>query len=217
MPRKYTRKTDRGQIPIDVLKRIAVALRQSGKPRQSAREFNVSKTTMKRFVDQMSIDEDTAKKSGYRCVGLSVRKPEATSLARATVFNRHTVGKFFDQLGDLYDCYKFEMHDIYNLDETGCTTAQQPGVVVAPTGKKRIGSVTNAERGELVTVLYAVEASGAVVPPMFVFPRVDFRNNFIVGEPLGCIGSANKSAWMNDDLYVNFIKHFIHHVRSSKE
>ena len=109
------------------------------------------------------------------------------------------------------------MHNIYNLDETGCTTAQRPGGVVASTGKKRIGSVTSAERGELVTVLYAVGASGAVVPPMFVFPRVDFRNNFIVGGPLGCIGGVKKSGWMNEDLYVNFIKHFIHHVRSSKE
>ena len=109
--------------------------------------------------------------------GLSARKPEATSLARATAF---TVCKFFDQLGDLYDRYKFEMHDIYNIDETGCTTAKQPGVVVAPTGKKRIGSVTNAERGELVTVLYAVGASGVVVPSMFVFSRINFRNNFIV-------------------------------------
>ena len=83
--------------------------------------------------------------------------------------------------------------------------------------KKRIGSVTSAERGELVTVLYAVGASGVVMPPMFVFPRVNFRNNFIVGGPLGCIGGANKSGWMNEDLYVNFIKHIIHHVRSSKE
>ena len=61
MPRKYTRKINRGQTPIDVLKRAAGALRQSGKWRQSAREFNVSKTTVKRFVDQMSIDEDKAK------------------------------------------------------------------------------------------------------------------------------------------------------------
>ena len=52
MARKYTRKTNRGQTPIDVLKRAAGALRQSGKLRQSAREFNVSKTTLKRFVDQ---------------------------------------------------------------------------------------------------------------------------------------------------------------------
>ena len=37
MPRKYTKKTNRGQTPIDVQKRAAGALRQSGKLRQSAR------------------------------------------------------------------------------------------------------------------------------------------------------------------------------------
>ena len=50
--------------------------------------------------------------------GLSVQKTEATSIARATAFNRHTVGKFFDKLEDLYDGRKFQMHHIYNLDET---------------------------------------------------------------------------------------------------
>ena len=37
MPRKYTKNTNRGQTPIDVQKRAAGALRQSGKLRQSAR------------------------------------------------------------------------------------------------------------------------------------------------------------------------------------
>ena len=69
MPRKYIRKTNRGQTPIDVLKRAVGALRQSGKLRQSAREFNVSKITLKRFVDHMSIDEDTTKKAGCKLVG----------------------------------------------------------------------------------------------------------------------------------------------------
>ena len=69
MPRKYTRKTNRGQTPIDVLKRASGALQQSGKLQQSAREFNVSKTTLKRFVDQMSIDEETAKKVRLQACG----------------------------------------------------------------------------------------------------------------------------------------------------
>ena len=70
MPRKYTKKTNRGQTPIDFLKRATGALRQSCKLRQSAREFNVSKTTLKRFVNQMSIDEDIQqKKSGCKRVG----------------------------------------------------------------------------------------------------------------------------------------------------
>ena len=64
------------------------------------------------------------------------------------------------------------------------------GGVVAPTGKKRIGSVTSAECEELVTVLCTVGASGVVLPPMFVFSRDNFQNNFIVGGPLGCIGGS---------------------------
>ena len=129
----------------------------------SPTSFRIRKTKLYHDIGQLGkkriagIDWFLSFKFKY---GLSVQKPEATSLARATAFNRHTVGKFFDQLGDLYDRYKFEMHDIYNLDETGCTTAQQSGGVV--------------------TVLYAVGASGVVVPSMFVFSRVNFRNNFIV-------------------------------------
>ena len=69
MSRKYTRKTNRGQTPINVLKKAADTLLQSGNLQKSAQEFNVSKTTLKRFVDQMSIDEDSAKKSGYKRVG----------------------------------------------------------------------------------------------------------------------------------------------------
>ena len=37
------------------------------------------------------------------------------------------------------------------------------------------------------------------------FPGLIF-GIIIIGGPLGCIGGANKSGWMNEDLYVNFIK-----------
>jgi len=60
---------------------------------------------------------------------------------------------------DKYDCqlnkYKFEAHQIFNLDETGITTVQNPSKVVAQKGKKQIGAITSAERGTLVNMCLA--------------------------------------------------------------
>jgi hypothetical protein len=50
-----------------------------------------------------------------------------------------------------------------------------------------------------------------------IYFRVNFKNNFLVGGPLGCDGTANKSGWMNYASMDLWIKHFIKFVRPSKE
>ncbi|CAJ1059690.1 protein ALP1-like isoform X1 [Xyrichtys novacula] len=57
---------------------------------------------------------------------LSVRTPQATSLGRATAFNKTTVGEFFDNLAAVMDRHTFPPHMIYNVDETGVFTVQKP-------------------------------------------------------------------------------------------
>ena len=67
--------------------------------------------------------------------------------------------------------YQFRANDIYNADETEIRTVHSPGLVIDVAGKKQIGSLVSAEKGELVTLVCAVSAIGNSIPPMYVFPR----------------------------------------------
>ena len=77
-------------------------------------------------------------------------------------------------MGSVFDKYKFNNYDIYNIDETGVTTVHRPDRIVASKGTKQVGAITSAEKGTLVTVAIAVSASETMVPSMFVFPRAKF-------------------------------------------
>lgn len=150
---------------------------------------------------------------------LSLRCPEATSISRAVGFNKPQVDKFFqvlktatELLGTTYSPQK-----IWNVDETGVTTVHKPQKIVAQRGKKFVGKITSAERGQLATVICAFNAAGTYVPPFFIFPRMRMNELLMKNAPAGSTGQCSKSGWTDSGLFVKWLKHFQSSVKSSKE
>ena len=144
--------------------------------------FGVNRTDLRKTAYQLAAQNDLlhtfnkekymAGKSWYydflkRHPKLSLRHPEATSLARAQGFNRESFSSFFDLLESEFEKYDFDGMSIYNMYESGLTTVQKPMKVVS---KRQVGSITS-DRGSNTTVVCCVSAAGRYVPPMVIFKR----------------------------------------------
>lgn len=142
---------------------------------------------------------------------ISLRSPEPTSIQRMTNFNEYNVTSFFDNLRVALDRGKYGPESIWNVDETGVSTVQRPSKVVAGKGTKQVGSVVSQERGTLVTLCCAANAIGNMIPPFFVFPRVNVQQHWLIQAPpqSGMAGHPQASGWMTKENFVEFLKHFV--------
>ena len=134
---------------------------------------------------------------------LSLRMPDATSAARAQAFNEVSVSAFFDIFEKLQDEKKFTPDRIFNVDETEISTVpNKPSRIIAPKRKKRVGCLSSAERGQLVTAEICMSAAGEFVPPMFIFPRKRMKDELMNNALPGAIAVPHESGWMQSELFV---------------
>lgn len=115
---------------------------------------------------------------------LVLRQSAATSLARAIGFNKSQVDRFYKNLKELYEKYKFQPSRIYNVDETGISTVpKKTPKVVTTRGKKIVSKVVSAERGITITAICCMSAIGHYIPPTFIYPRKRPRDDLLDGDP----------------------------------
>ena len=172
-----------------------------------------------KWADEMAAGIDWYNGFMKRHPRLSLRTPEGCSLARATSFNPHNVMQFYNNL-DIIMQREPKFGDgtrIFNLDETGTTTVHIPPKVIAEKGVKQVSKCTSGEKGTLATTCCIINAAGNSLPPAMIFPRVHFRDHMLRGAPPGTLGLANKTGWMNSELFSEDIDHFIHHSKNSKD
>lgn len=115
------------------------------------------------------------------------------------------------------DKHPYEPSKIFNFDETNISTVQKPGRILCPKGTKQVGAATSWERGRNVTVCCAVSAAGTYIPPMFIYPRARMSPLLQKDGPINAIYHCSKNGWINEELFVIWLDHFIAYSKPTKE
>lgn len=146
-----------------------------------------------------------------------LRAPEPTSLARTRGFNRPQVELFYKNFWDLVEKYKFDATTIYNMDETGVkSSTSRPPKVLSIKGKRQVGVVSSAERGQLTTVICCCNAAGTYVPPFFIFARKRMQERLLDGAPPGSQATVSDNGWVNGEAFLNWLQFFADTVRPNE-
>lgn len=148
---------------------------------------------------------------------ISLRKPEPTSVNRINSFNKEEVDLFYKNLETIMDKKNFGPSQIFNVDETGISTVQNPGRILGPKGQKQVGAVTSWERGKNITVCCAMSASGSYVPPMFIFPRKRLTPLLEKDGPAGSLYRCSHNGWITEELFLEWLQHFQKITKPSEE
>src|SRR6218665_1651797 len=144
---------------------------------------------------------------------LSIRKPAGMSIQRAQGYNKSKI-QIFEQVlkNELFDengMRRIPAENIFNVDETGDCVNQKPHKILAKKGKKSISVIQNAKKGKTITVVCCVSAAGVYCPPLMIFPRKTFKAELLDRSPIGAIGAASTSVWINEELFCRWFDHFM--------
>lgn len=140
---------------------------------------------------------------------ITERHAENINKARAAVTPERIKGWFSYVTDYLIEEDAFDILDdssrIFNADESGFQPCPKTGKILGPKGFKNLYNIAPGNEKESITVMATFSASGAIIPPMIVYPLR--RIPAIVSNSLNPdwgIGRS-ESGWMTTGLYFEYI------------
>ena len=144
---------------------------------------------------------------------MRVIKPRSLEHVRAKMAKESVIMSYFDSLEqclrkhDLLD----KPHLVYNIDEKGVSVEHKPPFIVAASAYQ--AQAVTSGKGQTVTIIGAGSASGAAVPPYFVFKGKRMNTDLLQGASPGTSGTISETGWSNLDVFHTYLtNHFIKFV-----
>jgi hypothetical protein len=143
---------------------------------------------------------------------LTTRKGRILDTARVNAVDKTEIEYFFTEYKDFLKTHPLPPTQIYNCDETGLDPqGGAPKRVITLRGAKSVPVRRGTDR-ENTSLLLAVSAAGASVPPLFIFKGTDFPSDLLDGAPAGSCGTVTSSAFVDSAVFEEWIDHFMKHV-----
>ena len=84
--------------------------------------------------------------------------------------------------------------------------------MLARRGRITVWGITSGERGKTQTLMVCGSASCHSVPPLMIYPRVRMPESLKQGAPAGTMFETSPKGWMNQNIFVKWLDHFIAYV-----
>lgn len=148
---------------------------------------------------------------------LKMRTPQNLSHARAAAATRANLDDFYEKLDKMMKKLKITNRPerIWNVDETGLSYVVKSNRIIAVTGARHVVKQSSAERGTNTTMVGCINANGFDIRPMIIFKcqRMDARLN---NGPLPALIRLSKNGWINNDLFVEWLQHFVSSIPQAR-
>ncbi|XP_022169437.1 uncharacterized protein LOC111033144 [Myzus persicae] len=106
---------------------------------------------------------------------------KVTKISRANHFNPANFKHFMDKYESILLKYKFQAHDVYNMDEIKITYFQKTRKIVASRGNKLNIKAIKSGKSSSITMCLAINAAGNVIPPMYTISKTANNLNCVQG------------------------------------
>jgi hypothetical protein len=126
--------------------------------------------------------------------------------SRANACTKERLGRFYDQLKEVYDKYQLNEHCIFNMDECGIYLDYGNLAVIVRKGDHQARDTGGGSK-EIITVVSCCCADGSYLRPTYIFKGVNINSAWFHENVAEASISTSDTGWNNCVIGCSWLEH----------